>query len=100
MDRRACTWVTTERERGTVVAEGYRPIPGFDGYEINRRGVVRSWLLPGPAGKRAKRPTEKNPHFDRELRAYVTLRKGNKWHRVYVADLVRDVWGEQERNSA
>lgn len=78
----------------------WRPVPGFEGYEVRRDGQVRTWLQPGPGMRRAKRPRDKKPVRGRDGRLHVQLRSAQGWETRAVEELVAAAWAQEERRSA
>lgn len=77
------------------MADIWREIPGFDGYEITRKGAVRSWLTPGRPTKRSARAVGKKAMCDRQGRLFVKLRVGKEWRTCYVDELVHATWEDR-----
>lgn len=73
--------------------EVWKPIPGFEGYEVSKSGLVRSWHNSGgkPGGKHKKRriPRKLKPWADKQGYLCVSLRSvcGGKKN-LFVARLV------------
>ena len=70
--------------------ESWRPIPGFDGYEVSEFGRIRSWKAIGRNHKRRSEPVILKPQIMKNRKGYLfhNLYAGGKYHSVRIADAV------------
>lgn len=78
------------------MADSWRPIPAFDGYEIDRRGNVRSWRGMGRVPKRPQKPKHMMP-FLQSGYLYVRLRRHGRYCNIAVDKALQEAWGVERR---
>ena len=80
------------RSRGSSLGEDmreiWRPIPGYEGYEVSNFGNVRSYRLSGLNGGRRSVPVTINPWTKLSGHLSVSLRKKGNTHKKLVHRLV------------
>ncbi len=79
------------------MSEQWRPIAGFDGYEISDQGRVRSWRGMGRRPQRPKKPTIIVPQLRDGGHLCVVLRQGGGYRGLTIDVALRDTWGIERR---